>query len=102
MELLSVSGSKGTKAYRAIFQDRMGNKHACASRGFSNPPEKNVGDVVKIMYDRENRDRNDSLEFGNRFGLGWFLLGLGLLLLWIAIGWQFGDGIVNSHFPNTH
>ena len=91
VELLPKSGGKGT-TYKvvAIFQDRTGNKHTCTSRVASNPPENNVGDVVKIMYDRENPDRNDSLQFGNRLGLGWILLGFGLFLLWIAIGWQIG------------
>lgn len=105
VELRPVGGSKWKRpSYKVVatFQDHMGKKHTYTSSWASYPPENKVGDVIKIMHDRENPERNYRLAFGYRFGLPWILLGLGLFLLWIVLGWQFGDGIVNSHFPNTH
>jgi hypothetical protein len=104
VELIPGRGSKGGTVYTVVatFQDRMGKKHTYTSSMASNPPENKVGDVIRIMYDREHPDRNTSLAFGHRFVWPWISLGLGLFLLWIVMGLQFGDGIVNSHFPNTH
>jgi len=104
VQLLPVRGSKGGTNYKVVatFQDYMGKKHTYMQSGSSNPPMNRVGDVIKIMYERENPERNASLEFWSRFGTAWILLGLGLLFLWIVVGSQYGNGFIYSHFPNTH
>ena len=104
VQLLPVRGARGGMSYRVVatFQDYAGKKHTYTQTGSTNPPMNRVGDVIKIMYERENPERNASLEFWSRFGMSWVLLGVGLLLLWIVIGGQYGNGIIDSHFPNTH
>ncbi|MES2296482.1 MAG: DUF3592 domain-containing protein [Pseudomonadota bacterium] len=102
-ELVPTSGSKGrTYKVRAQFSDHEGTSREYVSSWSSNPPAHAVGDVIKIMYEKDNPAKNASLSFGTRFGFAWILLGIGLFILWMSYGWQWGDQLIALCFPNTH
>src|SRR5947209_2466533 len=63
----------------------------------SNPPIYSQGDKVRVVYQDDGTDAR-ILSFGTRFGLAWALLGAGLAMVIIAVGFKYGDSIVISHY----
>jgi hypothetical protein len=86
----------------ATYRDRAGHEHRYRSAWASNPPAHKVGESFRLMYDPGDPARCASLTFGTRFGAAWILLGVGLLILWVVLGWEYGGRLLQAAFPATH
>ena len=63
----------------------------------SNPPIYSKGDAVKVVY-RGRGEGARILTFASRFGLAWPLMGVGLALVIVALGFKYGDALLISRF----
>ncbi|MGH8027712.1 MAG: DUF3592 domain-containing protein [Pseudoxanthomonas sp.] len=102
-ELILKTDSEGdTYTVAASFKDREGDDWRYVAGMSSDPPTHQVGEAIRIMYERGNPQNNYAMSFGPRLGVGWTTIGLGLAMLIIVYGWQIGDYYLLSRFPNTH
>jgi len=63
--------------------------------GSSNPPMYNEGDKVPVVY--RGQDAR-IFSFGFRFGLAWAFLCVGVAMVVIALGFKYGDFMMNSFY----
>jgi hypothetical protein len=103
IELIPVRGSKGGTNYkiRAEFLDKDKKRHEYLSSWSASAVPYGVGDTVRIAFDRDNPDSNRMFSFGVLYGTGWVILGIGLLLFWIAFGFGYGNAYMKATHPNT-
>jgi hypothetical protein len=103
IELIPVRGNKGRTAYRVKveFFDAAKARHECISGWSANPAPYDLDEPVRVTYDRGNPEANRLFTFGTRFGTGWIFLGIGLLILWIALGFSYGNAYLETAYPNT-
>ena len=96
-------GSKGGTTYSVIAQfcDRSGREHTYHSSWSASSTGFNVGDPIRICFDRDNPDDCGVLSFGYRFGVGWILTVVGAAMLIAHVGWSFGNKWLQDRFPTT-
>jgi hypothetical protein len=63
-----------------------------------------VGDVVNVAYRMEDGQVADPrlVRFGHRFGFAYCGIGIGLLMLFVAGGFTYGNPVVERLYPVTH
>jgi hypothetical protein len=85
--------SEGSTLYTIIaeFRDTAGNQHTYRSGFSSSNPGYNIGDKIRIFYDRKNPLECGIMSFGYRFGAAWCLIVAGLALFLIMAGWHYGN-----------
>lgn len=95
------SGNKrGSYTPEVAFRTRQGRDVSFKPSFSSNPPIYQVGDTVRVVYQGDG-ERARILSFGLRFGLAWSLFGAGLALVFIALGFRFGNDFVNSYYASS-
>ncbi|NTV95016.1 MAG: hypothetical protein HGA75_06315 [Thiobacillus sp.] len=97
------SGGRSGQTYRLVanFSDQLGNPHSYrASFGLPSPGYE-VGDPIRIYFERENASNCGVLSFGYRFGIAWGFIALGLSFWLLAVGWEFGNGWLENLIPTT-
>jgi hypothetical protein len=104
IDLIPVQGSKGGTNYKvkAEFSDTAKVRHEYLSSWSASPAPYAVGETVRIAFDRGNPERNRLFTFGARFGPGWILLGIGLVLIWITFGFGYGNEYLLRRYPDTY
>jgi len=103
IELIPVAGSKGGTNFKvkAEFSDAAKVRHEYLSSWSAHPAPYALGETVRIAFDRDDPQSNRLFTFGARFGPGWIILGIGLVLLWIAFGFSYGNAYLLRHYPDT-
>lgn len=97
------NNTHGGATYRMIatFPDSTGATHTYrASFGLLSTGYE-VGDQIRIYFDRGNPADCGVLSFGYRFGLAWGFIVVGLALWLLAGGWTYGNRWLESLLPTT-
>jgi hypothetical protein len=97
------SGKRHGTVYRTIgeFSDSSGQLHVYRASFSSNPPDHQIGDSIRISFDRNHPADCRLLSFGYRFGIAWVLMVVGISLLAIHFGFVLGNQWLEQHFPVT-
>jgi len=102
-ELIPERGAKGGTTYRtvAVYQDHQGHAHTYRSSFTASPAPYDVGEDIRISFPKHDPAAGEAATFGAGFGPPWILVGVGVLLLWIAWGFTAGRGWIETAFPAT-
>lgn len=89
--------------YRIVarFTDTAGNEQTYVSPWRVDIPDRfhPIGCMMRVMYDEAAPHDAQALSFFSSFGVGWFAIGIGLLMLWVAAGWAVADRILAELWP---
>ncbi len=97
------ASTRGGPTYRVIaaFPDSAGATHTYrASFGLQSTGYE-VGDQIRIYFDRNNPADSSVLSFGYRFGLAWGFIVLGLAFWLLVGGWMYGNRWLETLLPTT-
>lgn len=100
---MSVTDGKVTAvspSIRVEYFDNSQTSRVCVSSFTTTPPCYSIGQNVRIAFSEDNPGSSRLLTFGARFGVAWVILGVGLMLLWIVLGFFYGSAYLNSIYPN--
>lgn len=95
------SGGRGGQTYRLVaeFQDRAGQQHRYRAAFGLPATGYQVGDPIRIYFDRRDASECGVVSFGYRFGVAWIVMVLGLSCWMLAGGWQLGNQLIDSLLP---
>lgn len=101
--LENYNSGRGGSTYRlvATFADRSGATHAYRAAFGSISTGYQVGDRIRIYFDRDNPADCGVVSFGYRFGIGWSLIVAGLALWFLLAGWAAGNRWLEGLVPTT-
>jgi hypothetical protein len=97
------TSTRGGPTYRVIadFPDRTGATHTYRANFGLQSPGYEIGDRIRIYFDRSNPADCGVLSFGYRFGVAWGFIVLGLTLLLLAGGWTYGNRWLETLLPTS-
>ena len=95
--------TRGGPTYSLIadFPDTSGATHTYRANFGLNNTGYEVGDRIRIYFDRNNPADCGVLSFGYRFGVAWSFIVLGLSLLLLAGGWTYGNKWMETLLETT-
>lgn len=96
------SSGKGT-VYTLVaqFHDTTGQERIYRAAFSSSSPGYEVGDSIRIWFERDNPKRCGVLSFGYRFGVAWILICIGLAIAFTHWGWKAGNRWLEAHYETT-
>ncbi len=103
LEAYTSSNSRGGSTDRllASFSDRSGATHTYRAAFGSISTGYQVGDTIRIYFDRDNPADCGVLSFGYRFGIGWGFIAAGFALWLFMGGVTVGNRWLEDLFPTT-
>ncbi len=85
---------------RVAFRTRQGKDVVFQPSFDSDPPAYSPGDRLRVVYQGDGQDPR-ILSFGTRFGVAWSLFGAGVAIVFIALGFRYGNDFVNSYYTSS-
>ena len=97
------SSSRGGSTYRLVasFADAAGEPRVYRAAFGSTSTGYEVGDRIRIYFDRNDPADCGVLSFGYRFGIAWAFIVAGLALWLLASGWTVGNRWLETLIPTT-
>lgn len=101
--LPAESDGDGGVTYKveAEFHDHAGRPRYYRSSVSSSHPGFKRGDRIRIYFPRDNPDACGVVAFGYRFGMAWVLIGVGMFIIWMMVGFRAGNELLLRLVPDT-